>query len=158
MSLTEKISLGIQVLTLVAATYIGMIQTQINVRQASLSDYVAISATPDPSGTRLTLLNTGKTNLYLNKIDVGGTVTNYDRPRLLPTGTLESSYYWITPPQDLPIDKEFDMKIYVTDEFGTKWVSEHGGRVFERTGLVDGEKVTDRVYGLWSYKIEKEKN
>lgn len=39
MNYFEKISLGLQLFTLVAATYIGVIQTQINVRQASLQDF-----------------------------------------------------------------------------------------------------------------------
>jgi len=157
MTFFEKISIGLQVLTLVAASYIGITQNQINTRQASLQDYVAIAASPDNSGTKITLLNTGKVNLYITKFDVGGQVTSYDRPRLLATGTLDSSYYWINPPATLPLDKDFDVKVYVTDEFGTKWVSEHGGQVHEATTTDNqGKPVTNRYLNMWSYKTEKQ--
>lgn len=152
MNIFEKISLGVQILTLIAASYIGVVQNQINTRQASLQDYVAIAASPDNSGTKITLLNTGRVNLYIDKIDVGGDIQSYDRPRLLATGTLDSSYYWVTPPGNLPLDKDFDIKVYVTDEFGTKWVSEHGGQAHEYTAE-NGNK--GRALNLWSYKMEK---
>lgn len=146
MTLAEKISLSIQVLTLVAATYIGVIQTDINVRQEKLQDFVAIAATPDNSDTKIALLNTGKTNLYIHKIEIGDQTYSYDRPRLLATGTLESSYYWITPPDNLPLDTDFDIKVYVTDEFGKAWVSEHGGQVHQ-----------NHLLNLWSYQTEPQK-
>ncbi len=154
MSLTDKISLAIQLLTLIAATYIGVIQNQINIRQAKLQDFVAIAASPDQSGTKITLLNTGKTNLYINKIEIGSETFSYTRPRLLATGTLESSYYWINPPATLPLDTDFDLRVYVTDEFGDRWVSEHGGQVHEYTNTVDGKTVTNRLLNMWSYRTE----
>lgn len=154
-SLTEKISLSIQILTLVAATYIGVIQTQINVRQASLEDFVAISVSPDNSGEKLTLLNTGTSNLYISKITFGEEEINYDRPRLLATGTLESSYYWLVPPASLPLDKDFELKVYVTDQFGTAWVSEHGGRAYQYNLEIQGEPVTKLALNTWSYRTEQ---
>ncbi len=156
MSFFEKISLSLQILTLVAATYIGVTQNQINTRQAQLQDYVAIAASPDNSGQKITLLNTGKVNLYINKIIIGDQTLSYDRPRLLATGTLESSYYWVNPPDSLPLDKDFDLKVYVTDEFGTKWVSEHGGQVHEYTTEVQGKSVENRTLNMWSYKTEQQ--
>lgn len=152
MSIFDKISLGIQLLTFAAATYIGVIQTQINTRQAMLQDFVAIAASPDASGEKITLLNTGKTNLYIQRIEIGDEVYRYDRPRLLATGTMDSSYYWVSPPESLPIDKDFELKVYVADEFGTMWVSEHGGRVYESTGE---QSIKKRTLSLWSYKMEK---
>jgi hypothetical protein len=149
----EKISIAVQVLTLIAASYIGIVQNQINTRQANLQDYVAIAASPDNTGTKITLLNTGRVNLYIDKIIVGDQTLNYDRPRLLATGTLESSYYWVSPPTALPLDKDFDLKVYVTDEFGTQWVSEHGGQVHEYATNDGKSKV--RALNLWSYKTEK---
>ena len=154
MNFFEKISFTIQVLTLVAATYIGITQNQINTRQASLQDYVAIAASPDNSGTKITLLNTGRANLYINKIEIGNETLTYDRPRLLATGTLESSYYWINPPASLPLAQDFNLKVFVTDEFGTKWISEHGGQVHEY--FADGdEKRPSRALNMWSYQTEK---
>ena len=122
MNISEKISVSIQVLTLIAAS-------------------------PDNSGTKITLLNTGKSNLYIQKIEIGDQTFAYDRPRLLATGTLDSSYYWVNPPESLPLDKDFDLKVYVTDEFGTKWLSEHGGQVHQYNG--------NRVLNTWSYRTEK---
>lgn len=150
MTTSEKVSLTIQIFTLIAASYIGVTQNEINNRQALLHDYVAIAAAPDNSGTQITLLNTGTSNLYINKITMGDEVINYDRPRLLPTGTLESSYYWMNPPETLPINKDFDLKVYVTDEFGTKWVSEHAGQMHESA------KSAPHKVQIWSYKTEKQ--
>lgn len=152
MTFFEKISLGIQIITLVAATYIGVVQTQINVRQSALQDYVAIAASPDNSGTKITLLNTGKVNLYIHKIEIGDQVFSYDRPRLLATGTLDSSYYWVNPPESLPLEKDFILKVFVTDEFGTPWVSEHGGQVH----LIQGQNNQVRALNMWSYQTEKQ--
>lgn len=149
MTTSEKVSLTIQILTLIAASYIGVTQNQINNRQAALQDYVAIAASPDSSGTKITLLNTGKSNLYISKIQMGDEVIKYDRPRLLPTGTLESSYYWVNPPTSIALNKDFDLKVYVTDEFGTKWVSEHAGQMHENSNK-------QRTVNLWSYKTEKQ--
>jgi hypothetical protein len=154
-SLTEKIGLSIQILTLIAATYIGIVQTQINVRQASLEDFVAIAASPDSTGEKITLLNTGTSNLYLHRIEFGSEVINYERPRLLATGTLDSSYYWITPPATLPLDQDFELKVYVTDQFGTKWISEHGGRVYQYNLEIQGEPVTKLALNTWSYRTEQ---
>lgn len=154
-SISEKISLTLQILTLIAATYIGVIQTQINVRQASLEDFVAISISPDNSGEKLALLNTGSSNLYISRIEFGDQKIEYDRPRLLPTGTLESSYYWVNPPADLPLNQDFELKVYVTDQFGTAWVSENGGRVYEYTIDIQGTPVTKRALNAWSYRTEQ---
>ena len=148
MSLTEKASVLIQILTLIIAAYIGVLQNNINARQVSLSDFVAIAASPDASGQKITLLNTGKSNLYMSKIEIGGETYSYARPRLLATGTLESSYYWVNPPASLPLDKDFELKIYVTDEFGTTWLSEHAGQVHENA-------TKNRVLNMWSYRTEK---
>lgn len=153
MNIFEKISLGVQILTLIAASYIGVVQNQINTRQASLQDYVAIAASPDNSGSKITLLNTGRVNLYIDKIVIGEETLSYDRPRLLATGTLDSSYYWVNPPSNLPLDKDFDVMVYVTDEYGMKWVSEHGGQVHEYT-TADGKEKT-RGLNMWSYRMEK---
>lgn len=153
MNIFEKISLGVQILTLIAASYIGVVQNQINTRQASLQDYVAIAASPDNSGSKITLLNTGRVNLYIDKIVIGEETLSYDRPRLLATGTLDSSYYWVNPPSNLPLDKDFDVKVYVTDEYGMKWVSEHGGQVHEYTTADGKEKA--RGLNMWSYRMEK---
>jgi hypothetical protein len=154
-SIGEKISLSIQILTLIAATYIGVVQTQINVRQASLEDFVAIAVSPDNTGEKLTLLNTGSSNLYISKIEFNDQKIEYDRSRLLPTGTLESSYYWVNPPTDLPLDQDFDLKIYVTDQFGDPWISQHGGRVYEYTLDVQGTPVIKRALNTWSYRTEQ---
>lgn len=156
MSLTDKISLAIQILTLVAATYIGLIQNDINIRQAKLQDFVAIAASPDASGEKITLLNTGKVNLYINKIQIGDQTYSYNRPRLLATGTLESSYYWITPPDSLPLEQDFDLRVYVTDEFGAPWLSEHGGQVHEYSVQVDGKPVKKHALNMWSYKTQEQ--
>lgn len=155
MLLSEKLSLGLQILTLVAATYIGVIQNQINTRQAKLQDFVAIAASPDASGENITLLNTGKTNLYIHKIIIGDQTISYDRPRLLATGTLESSYYWVTPPSNLPLDQDIEMVVYVSDEFGDRWKSEHGGRVYE-VPTQPGSTTKKRVINTWSYRTVQE--
>lgn len=155
MTIPKKISLSIQIITLVAATYIGIVQTQINTRQAQLQDFVAIAASSDNSGTKITLLNTGKTNLYIHKIEIGDKTFSYDRPRLLATGTLASSYYWVNPPETLPLNKDFDLKVYVTDQFGTQWISEHAGQVHQYSGEFQGKPVSNRALNMWSYQTEQ---
>lgn len=158
MNLFEKISLGVQVLTLVAASYIGVVQNQINTRQAALQDYVAVSAMFNANAGQISLLNTGRMNLYIERIEANGEVTKYDRPRLLSTGTLDSSYYWIAPPATLEVGKNFPLSIYLVDEYGKHWVSEHEGHVYEQdVKTQDGKTAKVRLISLWSYQTKEVK-
>jgi hypothetical protein len=140
--------------TFLGALYVGLKQNEINDRLRILQDYVAVSAVPGPSGT-IKLINAGKMNIYLWGFDMPGNNPRFQKPRLIPAGTMESAWYWINPP--VPPDStkgkyKFDFKLYLSDEYNNKWVSEHGGEV-ERTALKEKGKQT-AIYELtmWSYK------
>ena len=120
---------GILLMTFLGAIYIGLKQNEINERLRTLQDYVAVTAVPDASNNKIKLINTGRTNLYLWGFDMLGNNQRLKKPRLITAGTMEAAYYWIDPPQPPDSSKgkfEFEFKLYLTDEFNTKWISEHG--------------------------------
>lgn len=142
--------------TALVALFIGFKQNEINDRLKSLQDYVAISAIPDQSG-KIKLINTGKVNLYLWGFDIPGNNHRFTKPRMIPAGTMESAWYWIEPPILENKDKKsnFDVTLYLTDEFDTKWVSEHGGEITPITIDEKGKAIPGFQMIIWSYKTFK---
>lgn len=155
-----------QVLTILAALYFGWRQTVINKRLKDLQDFVGISLIPGKEyieeirdgevkkvgiNSYFKFLNVGRINLYLHKIEIingeNDAVVNVSNtlnpPRLLPIGTLDSGYYWYPIPSGLP--SNFRIKLFLTDEFDKKWISEHGGEL-------NNDRVT-----MWSYKTYRKK-
>jgi hypothetical protein len=142
--------------TSLAAIYIGLKQNEINDRLRTLQDYVSVSAVPDQSG-KIKLINTGKTNVYLWGFDIPGNKLLFEKPRLIPAGTMESSYYWIDPPvpQDTTKNFVFDFKLYLSDEFEEKWISENGGEMSTTAIDQNGKFVPGFNMKVWSYKTYK---
>lgn len=159
-------NLIIPLLTILAALYFGWCQITINRRLKNLQDFVGVSLIPGKEYIEeikngevkkiginfyFKFLNVGKINIYLHKVEIiskksGIPVSDGDilnPPRLLPVGTLDSGFYWYPIPNNLP--NEFNIKLFLTDEFGKKWISEHGGGS-------ENNRVT-----MWSYKTYKKK-
>lgn len=136
---------------------IGEKQNDINARLLALQDYVAISVVPDPINGVIKLMNVGKANLYLWGFDMPENNQKLDKPRLISAGTNESSYYWIPPPKVSDISKKynFEFKLYLTDQFGDKWISEHGGEGEPTKIMQDGKQVDVYAIKVWSYKTYK---
>lgn len=136
---------------------IGKKQNEINKRLLSLQDYVAISVVPDPGNGVIKLMNVGKANLYLWAFDMPENNQRLNKPRLISAGTNEAAYYWIPVPK-IPNVKErfeFEFKLYLTDEFKNKWISEHGGEGESTKTMQDGKQVDAYMMKVWSYKTYK---
>lgn len=146
----------IELVVAAAATAFSFWQIVINRRLKSLQDYVSVAAVPDPENGKVKLLNTGKVNLYLWGFDMQENKQRFDKPRLMTAGTGDISYYWIDPPSNLhqtSIPNEFEFKLYLEDDFGKKWVSEHGGQADKsKINNVDVIKII-----VWSHKTYKKK-
>ena len=140
-------------ITIVAIVFVGILQWSINKRLTDLQDYVAIAVVPGEHG-KIKLLNTGKLNIYMYKIElVPGYVEDYTKkPRLLSAGSGESAWYWLNPPSNINKDQELTLKIYVKDELNRKWVSEHGG-ICDGDVTIEEEnkKVSFKILRIWSY-------
>ena len=147
----------LEVAMVFGALIFGVLQIKINLRLKSLQDYVAISAVPESKESKIKLLNTGKVNLYLWGFDMPDNNQRLGKPRLITAGTGNTSYYWIDPPSNL--DKitsfpyDFEFRLYLEDDFGKKWISEHGGRA-ERIKINNKETIKITV---WSHKTYKKK-
>lgn len=150
----------IDVLTLLVAVSIGAFQISINNRLKKLQDYVAIIAVPDTVTNKIKLLNVGKINLYLWGFDMPGNKQKLNKPRLIAAGVGDSAYYWI----DLPFIKpehlqediyKFEFKLYLENEFGSRWISEHGGRADKVKIDREGREIDALEIKVWSYKIYK---
>ena len=147
----------IELITAIGAVIFGFWQILINRRLKSLQDYVAIAATPDSRTNKINLLNTGKINLYLWGFDIPGNKQRLKKSRLIAAGTGDNSYYWLDPPYELKNGQEFEFKLYLEDEFGSKWISEHGGRADEMVIKQDGKETKGIEIKVWSYKTYKKR-
>ena len=155
MSQYEFLTLFFNIVVAVSAVVIGVFQILINLRLKKLQDYVAIAAVPGQGAIKL--LNTGAINLYLYGFKILDNDQKFERPRLLPAGAGETAYYWIPPPVALKVGEKFKLTIYLKDEFGKKWISEHGG---ERLNLQveSGDKERNVLaFKIWSYRTYKGK-
>jgi hypothetical protein len=161
MSTFEKIQIvigcvqaAILFMTFKGAWYVGLKANEINDRLRVLQDYVAIVFVPDK--TVIKLLNVGKINLYLWGFDMPGNTHHFDRPRLIPAGTNDSAYYWIGTPdiKQIQADK-FDVRVYLTDEFGAKWITDGGGDITKTKISKDNGDVDATILKVWSYSTVK---
>jgi hypothetical protein len=146
--ITNSVFLG---LTALGALAFGLWQILINRRLLALQFYAAIVVVP--WGDKIKVLNTGKGNLYLHGYDLAGKKTRLDKPRLLATGTLDQAYYWIHAPSQAQLSesKEFNLTLYLKDESGSRYVSEHGGRAEKSP---EGSSNNWTVF-YWSYRTIK---
>jgi len=147
----------LDILTLIGAFVFGFWQILINKRLTKLQDYVAISAVPDSRTNKINLINVGKINLYLFGFDLPKKKERFKKPRLISAGTGDTSYYWIDPPMDLDIEKEFEITLCLEDEFRKKWISEIGGRANKITEVKNNKKIEYLQIIVWSYKTYKKK-
>lgn len=146
MSRFEWVSLVLQVVTLFAASYFAFTQGVVNERLARLEDYVSISIVPEGTGVRF--INTGGSNVYIRSINVDGQETNYDHPRQIAAKADGASSYFMPIGFETANKKDFSITLNLTDEFGTPWVSEHGG------GAADEDPKTG-YFNIWTYKTTK---
>jgi hypothetical protein len=136
------------------AGIIGVKANSINDRLRILQDYVAIAVVPDTSTIKL--LNVGKTNLYLWGFDMVGNTHHFDRPRLIPAGTNDSAYYYIGTPNITQVkDNKFDFKLYLTDQFENKWITNAGGDVTKTKVINEGKEVDAYLLKVWTYDTTK---
>ncbi len=143
MSRFEYTTIVLQLLTLGFASYFAFVQNEINNRQARINDYVSVSAVPDNGGVRF--LNTGATNVYLDRISIDGVETVYDQPRQIAAKAGDASTYFAPISFDLANKKDFQIELELTDEFGALWISKHGGSAADedpKTGL----------FNVWTYR------
>ncbi len=139
----EWVSFALQVLTLMAASYFAGVQNTVNDRLARLEDYVSVSAVPEGSGIRF--LNTGGSNVYINAISVDGHEEVYTPPRQIAAKSEGASSYFVPISFETANKKEFDIILELIDEFGTPWISRHGG------AAADEDPATG-LFHVWTYK------
>lgn len=142
----EYTSIGLQLLTLCFASYFAFVQNQINNRQAAINDYVSVSIVPDQGGVRF--LNTGATNVYIDKVTVDGEETLYNEPRQIAAKAGEASTYFAPIKFETANKKDFSVILQLTDEFGTRWISRHAGSAADedpKTGL----------FNVWTYRTSR---
>jgi len=170
----QTIVLVVQVLTLIAASVFAYLQYRINRRLKILQDYTALNFIPGgtPTGPQIQVYNVGKQNLYLHKFEVGNTSHTFSKPRLLPIGGNEKSFYGL-PVQVTPmplVNTELNIKLYLTDESSHKYISE-GSYIFDT--LIMQQQISTNPEGTtppaqvqvinqislqlraWTYKTEK---
>ena len=151
----------IMLATLLAAYYVGLKQVEIaqkqneiNARLLKLQDYVAVSVEPNKDEGVIDLWNTGKSNVYLWGFDVPGNNQRLKKPRLLSIG----HRYWIPLPNlgKISTTTDFEFKLYLTDEYDSKWISEAGGKANPIEINREGKVLPAVFYTVWSYKTYKE--
>lgn len=144
----------IAIVAVVAAYKVGQKQNEINGRLLKLQDYVAISVAPGQEGT-IALWNTGKSNVYMWGFDMPNNNNRFEKPRLISAANV--SNYWIPAPNlgEIATTTNFEFKLYLTDEYGDKWISENGGEAIPTKLIKEGKEVPGAVVKVWSYKTYK---
>jgi|WetSurSiteA1Bulk_404760.scaffolds.fasta_scaffold66477_2 hypothetical protein len=120
-------SIILQSLTALSAATFAIWQIKINERLKKLEDYVALSAIPNVTSQgnyEVRFHNVGKINLYLHKYEIGTVTFNYTKPRLLPAKT--EGMFFSLPILNYTVGQETEFKLYLTDEFGLKYLSTGG--------------------------------
>ena len=146
MSRFEWTSLVLQIVTLIAASYFAFSQGVVNDRLARLEDYVSVSAVPEGAGVKF--INTGGSNVYINDISIDGQKTTYDKPRQIAAKAGDSSTYFMPISFETANKKDFAITLDLTDEFGSHWISQHGG------GATDDDPKTG-TFSTWTYQTKK---
>jgi len=152
-NLMSALILGSEFLTALGVLAFAFVQVGLNRRLIGLQDYVAVSAVrgkKEENGVRF--YNTGKINIYIHRIELRdveadlliGSTNVFKDPRLIPAGTLESSYYFYPFSGEMYKHKEFKFVLLLTDELGRKWLSSHGAEFLDKNTL-----------RLWSHKTHQ---
>ncbi len=152
------------------AGWFGWKQHEINRRLKDIQDFVAVSilgffAENEP---KLQIKNVGRINLYLHKWEIGGSGEIYKKPRLL---GCSPDLSFMVPVPNQP-STEMSVKIYLTDEYGQRYVSEGSVIIQSRMSSSIQNQTTDstqaqqqaeqqfllqqRIFS-WSYRTMKRK-
>lgn len=148
MTTYEIYSLLIQSLTALTASLFALWQIFINLRLKRLNDFVSVVLVPDGKNGVIKLLNTGKINLYIHGFEINGKKDYFKKGRIIAAGPLDSAFYWL-PLKNIPHSGIFDIKIYLTDEYGKKYVV-----------LGQGESINHDHHievRVWNFKTQKKK-
>ncbi|MDX1535183.1 MAG: hypothetical protein R3346_00225 [Candidatus Spechtbacterales bacterium] len=152
--LTDDLSLtlmvGVDLFVAVSVLSFAFVQISLNRHLIELQDYVALSLVTREGG--LSFFNTGKLNVYIHKIEIKdkeseeiiSSTAVFEKARLIPSGTLEESYYWYPLTEEIFKHDAFTVSIYLNDELDRKWLSEHGGDVLDNKEL-----------RVWSHKTSQ---
>ena len=134
--------------------FVGVKQIDISDRLLALENSVSISATPG-HGNAIALWNTGKANLYMWGFDMPNNNIRYERERLISPSQV--SNYWIPVPNigNISTTTRFEFKLYLTDEYGNKWISENGGEATPKTIFENGKSISTHETLVWSYKTHQ---
>lgn len=113
----------------------------------------------------ISLLNTGKLNLFLWGFDIpsdepGANKQRFAEPRLIAANAEGNQSYWIEVPAVVLKEKPghtFRFRLYLTDDLGQKWISDHGGQVLNKFQVeVSGKKTEATAISVWSYAMRAE--
>jgi len=107
----------------VGAVYFGYAQYQINKRLKDIQDFVALSIVlfVVENSPKIQIKNVGRINLYLHRWEIGGHNETYQHARLLGVGP-ELSFI-VAVPDSYLVGVEMPVKLYLTDEYGQKYLS-----------------------------------
>ncbi len=143
----------VAIVAVVAAYMIGQKQNEINGRLLALQDYVAIYIIPGDGV--INMFNTGKSNVYMWGFDMPGNDQRFTKARLISAASVYP--YWVPLPNlgKISTTTDFEFKLYLTDEYGNKWISENGGDETPKTITKDGKEVSAYEFRVWSYKTYK---
>lgn len=151
-TLVEKVVPWAVVATAIAGVVFGVCQIKINDRLVGLGDYVAISAALDAPRPYAVLYNTGKVNLFLAGFRMDGRDLCYreSEPRLMPVGVGKDAAYQILLPEIKHAGQAVQVRLYLTDQFNRKWISEHKIRVDSPNRSPETGKVDSWNTRVWS--------
>lgn len=155
-------SLILQIITAVAAGIFAFFQYKINNRLKKIQDYVAVSIVPmGPGDLRLQVINVGKINLYLQKHEIGMNKESFAKGMLIPAG---SNSFLLLPIKNHNLNQKMDVKLYLIDELGERFISTGEAVVKEieglkesklETGQIAHEKIKIKQVSAWSFKTLK---
>lgn len=148
----ERWALIAQCITGIAAILFAFLQLRINSRLKKLQAYIAVSIIP--SEQCIKILNVGKVNLYIHGFNINDHRELFEEGRLVSAGTLDSSYYWIPLPSNIPHEGQFEIRLWLKDEFGDEYQTLGKGE----SRPYKEDKVHIQVYTLRTNKLKWSNN
>ena len=152
------------------AIIFGIWQIKINERLKKLQDFVAVSISPDINLPGIRIMNMGKINLYIRKIEIGHLVHDYKRPRLISVG-VDPCYFIALPITNIIAfaNKIAPIRLYFITETGEKYLATGDMKVDaniqtttqQNQNATSGNQTNQQVsanitnINTWSYKMEK---
>jgi hypothetical protein len=151
------------------AVIFGFLQILINYKLKKIQEYIALSIEPIPNViNRLKLVNTGKVNLYIHAFEINGKVEKFEPERLIPL----NSFYWIYLPLNANSEEDiskliseskekfFQLKIYLANQFGHKYITEGSyeiseGKIFDLTTTAHIPIKSIPMINAWTNKTKK---